>query len=54
MSSEDAITKKMQDIREHFQAKYRRPLTDEEERSLELAEKLLREQFPKTPPVAAD
>jgi hypothetical protein len=54
MSSEDPVTRKVQAIKEHFQAKYRRPLTDEEERCLEVAETLLRQQFPHTKPDGAN
>jgi hypothetical protein len=54
MSTEDPLTRKIRDIREHFQAKYGRPLTDEEERCLEVAETLLRKQFPHSTPDAAD
>ena len=54
MSSEDAVTKKIQAIREYFEAKYRRHMTDEEERYLKVAEKVLREQFPETRSDAAD
>jgi hypothetical protein len=54
MSTEDPVTRKIQEIREHFQAKHGRLLTDEEERYLEVTEKLLREQFPRSTPDAAD
>jgi hypothetical protein len=54
MSSQDAVTKRIQEIRELFEPNYGPLLTDEEERYLEVTEKVLRQQFPKTPPVAAD
>jgi hypothetical protein len=53
MSTDYAFQKRLEELREDFQAEKHRPLTNEEEKWLELSEQLLREQSPKPPDAAS-